>query len=137
MLQQECDGVPDSASDSKESPAPSATSPEPVSSQSRKRLFRFMDNAPRKKPKISEVDDFLEFCQNCKESNPLAFWKAHQHQFPKLAKLARKYLAVPASTGSVERLLSVAGALARARRANLTPATLKALIMYRDFKKYY
>jgi hypothetical protein len=32
----------------------------------------------------------------------LLFWKCHESQFPNLEKLAKKYLAVPASSPAVE-----------------------------------
>ena len=36
--------------------------------------------------------------------DPLAWWKMHDGQFPTIAKLARKYLAIPASSATSERV---------------------------------
>ena len=49
-------------------------------------------------------------------------------QFPRLAKLARTFLSVPASSGSVERLFSVSGAILIARRRHLTAQTVMSLL---------
>ena len=65
----------------------------------------------------------------------LDWWKRHEQRLPKLAQLAKKYLAVPATTGSVERLFSTAGAVGRARRSRLTAKSLKELILYSEATK--
>ena len=39
----------------------------------------------------------------------LDWWKNHEYRFPKLAKMAKQYLAAPASTAGVERVFSAAG----------------------------
>jgi hypothetical protein len=41
--------------------------------------------------------------------DPLLFWKCHEKQFPQLAKLAKKYLTVPASSATVERMCRLSG----------------------------
>ena len=38
--------------------------------------------------------------------DPLAWWKMYDGQFPPIAKLARKYLAIPASSAPSERVFS-------------------------------
>ena len=39
----------------------------------------------------------------------LQFWKNNEGRWPKLAKMAKQYLAAPASTAEVERVFSAAG----------------------------
>lgn len=51
----------------------------------------------------------------------LGFWKTHSHLFPILAPIARKVLAVPATSVPSERVGSVAGNITRARRSRLSP----------------
>lgn len=63
---------------------------------------------------------------------PVIFWKSKGHEFMKFKMLARKYLSIPASSGSVERLFSASGALMRARRNRLTPTTVEALLLAKE-----
>ena len=48
--------------------------------------------------------------------NPLLFWKCHEKQFPELAKLAKKFLGVPASSAAVERMFNISGHIFTNRR---------------------
>lgn len=49
----------------------------------------------------------------------LTFWRKKQHEFPKIAAIARKVLAIPASNTSVERLFSLAKVAVNDRRTSL------------------
>ena len=66
--------------------------------------------------------------------NPLHWWKSYEALFPKLAPLARKYLAIPASEVPSERAFSAAGQVVTKRRASLDPNTVDAIIF---IKKNY
>ena len=48
--------------------------------------------------------------------DPLAWWKMHDGQFPTIAKLARKYLAIPASSAPSERVFSRAKLIQQCQR---------------------
>jgi hypothetical protein len=61
------------------------------------------------------------------EDSPLAWWKQHGHLFPTLSRLARRYLATPATSCPVERLFSVAGQVDAAKRASLSSDNLTLL----------
>ncbi len=112
-------------------------SPEPMPGFSKKRLYRrWNESSPMKKRRTCEIDEYLELSAD-KPTEALAFWKKHDEKFPKLAKLARQTLSVPASSAPVERLFSIAGAIARARRANLTAKNIKALIMFKEYLKCF
>jgi len=63
---------------------------------------------------------------------PLHFWHEHATKFPYLAIIARRYLGMPASSGSVERLFSIAGAIARSRRAKINVETVEKLLCLKD-----
>ena len=62
----------------------------------------------------------------------LTWWKDHAAQFPYLSQLARRYLAMPATSASVERLFSVAGQIVTARRARLHPNTVTLLVFLHE-----
>lgn len=62
----------------------------------------------------SEVDKYLQLpalptTRNGRDTCPLEWWKMHSHELPCLAKMARQFLALPASSAGVERLFSAAG----------------------------
>ena len=52
-----------------------------------------------------------------KKSDPLEWWKVHAVKYPKLAKLARKYLSSPPTSVQSERLFSEAEAIYSVRRS--------------------
>ena len=54
---------------------------------------------------------------------PLAWWRQNQLLYPHLAKLARKYLAVQASTAASERLFSQAGVVVTSNRNRMSGDT--------------
>lgn len=47
--------------------------------------------------------------------------------------MAKIYLAIPSTSGNVERLFSIAGAIARARRASIKTDTLEKLLCCRQY----
>ncbi|XP_067948816.1 E3 SUMO-protein ligase ZBED1-like [Watersipora subatra] len=62
-----------------------------------------------------------------KDSDPLTWWSQHETSFPCLAKLAKKYLCIQASSVASERLFSTAGNIITARRNSLKPAKVNQL----------
>ena len=56
----------------------------------------------------SELEGYVKLPLAPRDSCPLLWWKAHEHMFPRLAKLARKYLAIPAAAVTSERAFKVA-----------------------------
>ena len=62
----------------------------------------------------------------------LTWWKEHAARFPYLSQLARRYLAMPATSASVERLFSVAGQIVTAKRASLHPDTVTLLVFLHE-----
>ena len=59
----------------------------------------------------SEVNSYLSEPILNEDANPLDYWKVNETTSPNLLKLAKHYLAIPASLGPVERLFSIAGKL--------------------------
>ena len=56
------------------------------------------------------------------ENDPLLWWKKNEEVFPILAKLARIYLAIPATSAPTERIFSKASLVINRLRSRLTPA---------------
>lgn len=52
--------------------------------------------------------------------DPLDWWKSQEHRYPLLAKLAQRYLCVPGTSVSAERIFSTAGDIITSQRSALT-----------------
>ena len=60
--------------------------------------------------------------------DPLAWWKMNDMRFPKLGKLARKYLSAPPTNVPSERLFSIAGDVYDSKRSCLKSEKAEQLI---------
>ena len=61
--------------------------------------------------------------------SPLEWWRSSGSQlYPKLARLARKYLGLCATSVTSERLFSVAGNIVTSKRTRLTPDNVNKLV---------
>ncbi len=65
-------------------------------------------------------------------TNPLHWWRANETRFPRLAKLAKRYLAIQATSAPAERLFSVAGLTIANDRARLLPDNAAMLIFLHE-----
>jgi hypothetical protein len=68
-----------------------------------------MDVDPSSVNGETELNAYMRVQQVAKDTDPLMWWKQHQQEFPRLARMTRQYLAVPASSSSPERLFSSVG----------------------------
>jgi len=59
---------------------------------------------------------------------PFKWWASQASNFPILSELAKKYLAIPATSAASERLFSDAGNVMTVRHTNLLPSTFEHLI---------
>ena len=62
----------------------------------------------------------------------LLWWRGHQHRYPNLAKLARRYLCVPATSAPSERVFSNAGLTISNASSRLLAENACDSIMLRD-----
>ena len=62
-----------------------------------------------------ELEQYVHYPLQDIESSPLQWWQLQHHQFPLLAKLARKYLCVCATSVPSERLFSTGGKIVYGR----------------------
>lgn len=92
-------------------------------------------NLSSKSNESDEVLHYLSFPSALGGENPLEWWKTHENIFPKLSKLAKKYLAVPGTSVSSERLFSDAGNLINTNRVRMDPELVKKrLFLKRNLK---
>ena len=75
-----------------------------------------------------EVDSFLKDPPPHLDSNPTEWWKANEGRFPRLAKVARRYLCIPATSVPSERVFSAAGLTVTRLRSRLTPEHVDMII---------
>ena len=61
---------------------------------------------------------------------PLHWWSVHQHLYPNVSKLARKYLYVVATSVPSEQLFSTAGNVLSVKRTTLLPENVEKLIFF-------
>ena len=83
-----------------------------------------------KSPIDIEIDNYKrkKGCNSLKEC-PLQWWKKREHQFPTLSRLAKRYLAIPATSVKSERLFSDGGNTITAKRNALLPEFACELIL--------
>ena len=70
-------------------------------------------------------------------NNPLDWWKKHEKSFPTLAGLARKYLAIEATSAASERVFSKAQRITTADRNRLDPDLIGKLLYISTNLEYY
>jgi hypothetical protein len=77
---------------------------------------------------VGGAEEFeLYLAQPQTEDEPLGWWKAHEKVFPTLSRMAKDYLAIPASSTSVERLFSSSGSVCTNERGRLNETSIQAL----------
>jgi hypothetical protein len=84
------------------------------------RLFQMEPGLPLGKP-----------AETCNKA--LAWWKVNETKFPMLAALARRVLAIPATSASCERIFSRAGLTVSDLRASLLPDIAEVLVLMHDY----
>ena len=66
--------------------------------------------APRAAQERDELEEYLSSpLETDMELDLLAYWELKESTWPKLAKMAKQFLAAPFSSGGVERVFSAAG----------------------------
>ena len=98
----------------------------------------------------SEIDNYLKFgvdqlkqsdipahsSASDQEYNPLDFWRKNHSLYPRLATIAKRVFAVPATSAAVEREFSLAGNIITKKRSRLSPETVNDIIFLNSFEKY-
>jgi hypothetical protein len=90
----------------------------------------FLESSASKTSK-SELLTYLDEANHPLEDesfNLLHYWKVNAHRFPVVSSMAKKFLAVPASSVSSESTFSCGGRILDDYRSSLKPATVQALV---------
>ena len=83
-----------------------------------------MDVDPSSVNGETELNAYMRVQQVVNDTDPLMWWKQHQQEFPRLSRMTRQYLTVPASSESPERLFSSVGLVKSDLRGRLLDTTL-------------
>jgi len=91
------------------------------SDDSLKFILRAQVKATAAAAAVSEFDRYLNVkpSGDCGDGSALSWWQQHAPLYPKCAHLARKYLAIPATSVQSERLFSATGRLITKQRTRL------------------
>ena len=76
-----------------------------------------------------EVKAYLRTPQIQPHEDPLRWWRDERAQFPVLAQVAQKILAIPASSAPSERVFSKMARINAKDRASMKPSLTNALLM--------
>ena len=83
-----------------------------------------MDVDPSSVNGETELIAYMRVQQVANDTDPLMWWKQHQQEFPRLARMTRQYLAVHASSSSPDRLFTSVGLVKSDCRGSLLDTTL-------------
>lgn len=73
------------------------------------RMLDFLVDGPSDKHEESEVSAYLREYVNTDDEDPISWWKQNSTKYPRLSVLARRYLAIPATSVPLEKIFSSAG----------------------------
>jgi hypothetical protein len=82
----------------------------------------------RRRERQDEIDEYMMIEEIDVSTCPFKWWASQESRFPILSQLAKKYLAIPATSAASERLFSDAGNVMTVKRTNLSPTTFEHLI---------
>lgn len=74
-------------------------------------------------------------------TNPLEWWKKHEGDYPILSRMAKAFLAIPATSAPSERIWSRVALILTTKRANLDPEVASGMMFVREnldiLRKHY
>jgi hypothetical protein len=115
-------------------PAEAAVS-EPLAKKPRLDLNKIGNFAPSVAKAADEFDTWTRAPNVSEDADVLAWWKNNESSFPVLAQLARRYLAVPASSAPSERLFSRLKDTLTTKRVRMSGETLSQLLFVRHHQR--
>jgi len=77
---------------------------------------------------MSEVDIYLEEKVELPQVDPIEWWRTYESRFPNLSRMARDYLAIPATSVPSEHCFSIAGNVLTKRRSAMTEGMANAIM---------
>lgn len=84
---------------------------------------------------LTELRNYLNQSVLPRTTNPLKYWEEAQYSFPNVHRIALKYLSIPATSVSSERLFSKAALIDTDRKSRLNPERLNKLVFLSSLKE--
>jgi hypothetical protein len=103
-------------------------SPDEFSKDSNDDLFGASVSSVTTEPLENELQTYMNVKTISAKDCPLSWWKEHESHYPIMSQLARRYLCIPASSASSERLWSISGHLVTKYRNRLNGDTICGLM---------
>ena len=102
----------------------------------RKNLWHFFDQQVAQasvKSSVSseltmQMQQYLRISNLERKEDPLEWWKRNCHSYPKICRLAKKYLSIPGTSVPSERIFSKAGQIVSERRNRLKPKNVNMFV---------
>lgn len=116
------------AEDDQELPHPTKKTKKSLGSYFKKAGQATTHSQPSRASIELELSMYLQASGPDSETNPLEWWKQHEMNFPLVARLAKKYLCIPATSSSSERAFSASGNIITCKRSCLKPNTVDQLV---------
>jgi len=98
----------------------------------RRRFEGWENRSDRNMSLQREMEVYLEtgYAESEEPEDLLPWWKNRQSAFPKLARLARSLLCIPATSASSERNFSRSGLIVTDKRSSIAPQAVNDLIIH-------
>ncbi|KAM7307367.1 E3 SUMO-protein ligase ZBED1-like [Ixodes scapularis] len=100
-------------------------------------LDRLFNTQPSSSDLSAQFEAYLSEPQLGHNLDALKWWRDHESKFPAVAQLAMKYMCIPASSASSERVFSTAGNIVTAKRSCLLPENVSSLVFLYQNRSYF
>jgi hypothetical protein len=80
----------------------------------------------------AQVAPYRQLSLISEKLDPSSWWREQESTYPAHAALARRYLAMPATSAPSERVFSTGGRVLEKRRAALSPKCVEAIVLVHD-----
>jgi hypothetical protein len=106
-----------------------AAEPPPAKRQKGTRFAAFSFLSQGVATSATPIDEFDKYLATTvpEQCEVLPWWKNNGSSFPRVANMAKKYLAIPATSAASERLFSATGRLINKFRSSLLPERVESL----------
>lgn len=89
----------------------------------------------RRRPKHDQLEAYINEPAADEAVDVLAYWRSRENQWPELARMARRYMAIPASSAPSERCFSSAKYIVPFQRNRLHPQMFKKSVLLQSWIK--